>query len=488
MASNDAADGQVCHACGRGMFKAKKIHDGRRYCATCYPRLFKRRMCSACGNLARLPTFDVNAPCPCCKRRKACIRCGKVEFKIGKCLPEGPVCRPCVVYFREPEPCEECGKLTQRLARNTRTGRRTCPKCSSSPAATCPSCRRYRVLVIGPDGIQRCRVCTEEGKRSCETCGIAMPAGRGRECERCYWKKTFEKRLTINLHGFSSREFEELFKRFGLWLFENTGPRKSALKINVYYSFFHAIEAKWSTLPTYEELLEHFSAAGLRRAETPMRWLSENQAIVVGAEIREWYSEKRRLQNILDEIGEPWPRRLLEKYLITLSSKVKENEAELRSARLSLRAAANLLSVACLETNALPTQKTIEAYWRSSPGQVSALTGFIGYLNKTYHLQLKWKPEGRWLEKARIDKAERELVTLLRTGRQGKNFEKKWIVKGLAYFHGVRRARQKTLIYRSASYNGFEGFYVEYDGIHLWVPSAGSYNQKGHQRFDFSQD
>ncbi|WP_309757458.1 hypothetical protein [Pseudomonas oryzihabitans] len=250
------------------------------------------------------------------------------------------------------------------------------------------------------------------------------------------------------------------------------------MRINSYYSFFRAIETRWGVLPTYSELVAHFTTAGLRRAETPMRWLSEIQAVRVNAEIRERYSEERRIQNILDEIGEPWSKKLLNEYFLALSSRIKKNETDIRSVRLALRAAANLLGTACLKINAFPTKKTLESFWRSYPGQVSALAGFIGYLNRVYHLQLKWQPEERWLAKARIDKAERELVALLKVRQQESNFEIKWVARGLAYFHGVRRVSRKSLVYKSTSYDGVDGFDVEYGGVKLWVPSADSFSQK----------
>ncbi len=481
MASNDSMDDMGCQSCGRAMDKAKKIHKGKRYCATCYPRLFKRRMCAGCGNFARLPTFDLAAQCGACERSGPCVRCGRTEFKIGRQSAYGPVCKSCAPHFREPAPCDVCGELSQRLVRNTTTGLRTCPKCISPSASTCPSCRRHRVLVAGQDGIQRCRACTDEGQRSCERCGVAMPAGRGRECESCYWGRTFEKRLAINLKGFSSSQFEELFGRFGQWLLERNGPQKSAMSINRYYSFFRSMEVRWGGIPSYGELLDQFTAVGLRRAETPMRWLSEVQAISVNAELREQHSEERRLQAILTEVGDPWSQQLLKGYLAMLATRMEKGETNLRSIRLAGRAATNMLKTVHLAVGALPTQKALESFWRSSPGQVAALAGFVGYLNNSYKLQLEWRPNDRWLMTAKRDKAERELVALLGEGQQAEDFEVRWIVKGLAYFHSLRRANRKTLTYRPESYQGISGFSIEYGGKTLWVPDAASYKRDSYK-------
>ncbi|MDG9927972.1 MULTISPECIES: hypothetical protein [unclassified Pseudomonas] len=302
-----------------------------------------------------------------------------------------------------------------------------------------------------------------------------MPAGRGHECEKCYWTKTFEKRLAINLKGFSSAQFEQLFERFGQWLFEKNGPSKAAMRINRYYTFFRSIETRWGGIPSYGELLEYFTVIGLRRAETPMRWLSEVKAISVNAELREQSSEERRLRSILVEVGEPWSQQLLKGYFAMLNARMEKGGTDLRSIRLAIRAAANMLQSAQLAVGALPTQKSLELFWRSSPGQVAALAGFVGYLNKSFKLQLEWRPNDRWLMKARKDKAERELVALLGEGAQAPDFEARWIVKGLAYFHSIRRVSRKGLVYHEESYQGVNGFRIEYGGETLWVPGVTSY-------------
>lgn len=427
MAADESPLKLGCEACGRAMAKASKVHEGKKYCATCYPRLFKRRMCAGCGNIGRLPVFDLAARCSACERNVACFRCGKTDYKIGMRTAYGPVCKTCAHHFRAIEPCEVCRKPSQRLARNTTTGLRICPQCAT-PAATCPSCRRHRVLVPGEDGISRCRACTNEVTRACEKCGKGMPAGRGRECEDCGWTKTFEKRLAINLHGFSSDQFEQLFSRFGRWVSERIGPSKAAMKINGFYRFFRSIEKRWGGIPSYDEMLKHYTAIGLRRAETPMRWLSEIGAISVNAEDRETRTEERRLDTILAEIEDPWSQQLLMGYFTALSARRESGETDLRSIRLALRPAANLLKIARLAVGALPTQKALESFWRGSPGHVAALSGFIGYLNKSYELQLKWRPSDAWLAKAKKDKAERELVALLKQeNQQASDFEVRWV-------------------------------------------------------------
>lgn len=462
------------------MAKAKKVYAGNRYCETCYSKLFKRRMCPGCGNLARLPIFDLTADCAACERAAPCVRCGKVEFETALRVQSGPVCKSCVPYFRDMEPCEKCGKVTQRLARSKATGLRSCPACRGPAKATCPSCRRHRVLTAGPDGVSRCEPCTVRPPKPCESCGALTPAGRGNECEPCYWLRTFQHRLAINSKGFSADEITAVFSQFGNWLLERSGAHKAALSINDHYQFFHQLDATWRSVPSYQELLAHFGAAGLRKAENPMRWLTERGAVTVSEPLKDQLTEQRRLAAILAEPADGWSAQLLSDYITALEARMERGGTDLRSIRLAARAAVNLLKSAQLKVGALPTQKSIESFWRESPGQVAAVTGFIGYLNKRYGLQLQAKPDERLLQQAKRRKAERELVALL-SENPDEDFENRWIMKGLAYFHGVTRASRKTLVYQPQEYRGVAGYNITYGNEVLWVPSAGSY-----QRGDYS--
>lgn len=477
MVSTDLGGDLGCHECGRAMVKAKKVHNHCRYCETCYARLFKPRLCPGCGNSARLPVFDQAVCCSTCNRAKPCVRCAKTEFAIGMWSDYGPVCKSCVPYFREPEVCETCGKLSQRLAVSTKTGRRSCNKCREPAKATCASCRRHRVLITDADGISRCKICITEGERKCGTCGGEMPAGRGQCCESCTWTAVFAKRSTQNSAGFSSPRIQQHFEAFSQWLLNRSGPHKAALSINQHYRFFAQMDALWGDIPTYDMLLKHIGAAGLRKAENPMRWLQGIGAVTVSDEAREANTERRRLLEMLSVLPDFWSNQLLHGYHDYLAVRVESKETDLRSMRLAMHAALNFLKLAALAPQALPTQKTIEAFWRSSPGQVAAVSGFVGYLNKTRNTSIKARPEKRWLEQARKHKAERELVDLLKSDDQDLT-ETVWIVKGMAYFHEIYRANRKKLVYQKESFNGMAGFAVEHEGETLWIPSANTYRSE----------
>nr|WP_314492555.1 hypothetical protein [uncultured Pseudomonas sp.] len=300
-----------------------------------------------------------------------------------------------------------------------------------------------------------------------------MPAGRISECESCYWTALLSKRVAINVNGLNT-VLGEAFKAFSLWLLERSGPHKAALSINEHYLFFRELEVAWGAVPSYDQLLDHFGAAKLRRAENSMRWLSESGQVNISAESRENHTEQRRIEGVLAELEDGWSRQILSGYYAILSSRVSRQATDLRSVRLALRAATNFLKTARLAQGAKPGMKALESFWRGSPGQIAAVTGFVGYLNKTYGLQLEPKPEKRWLRGVKKAKAERELVVLLRDQDQ-EGFEARWITKALAYFHDLSRVNRKTLVYRAETFEDTEGFSVQHGSIQLWVPSATSF-------------
>ncbi len=287
--------------------------------------------------------------------------------------------------------------------------------------------------------------------------------------------------MAINANGFSADGINALYHQFGEWLLDRSGPHKAALKINGHYQFFQTLDASWGAVPSYEQLLQHFGARGLRKAENPMRFLVETGRVIVSTQLREQDTERGRLAAILAEPVDAWSARLLSEYVDTLMAKMEHSGTGVRSVRLAARPAANLLKMAQLKQGALPTQKNLEAFWRGSPGQVAAVTGFVGYLNKRHGLALQVKPDSHWLAQARRQRAERELVALL-SEAAGDDFEARWIVKGLAYFHDLPRVNRKALVFQMQEYRGVAGYNVTYADKTLWVPSASSYQHGEHSR------
>lgn len=453
------------------MLKAHRVYRGVRYCTTCYARVFKRRPCSKCGEPARLPLDQPDAVCRHCEVSKPCVRCGRIHARIGLVTPYGPVCNACAPHFRTPEPCDVCCRMSRRLSRVMRLGgqQRLCPRCARAEYATCPSCRRYRLLIVSPDGRQLCRACAERGHVPCPSCDKPMPAGRGKLCEACYWTETCRKRVDMDTAAFSVAAMRGAFGEFGRWLETEVGAPKAALTIHRYLPFFIEIDACWKRIPAYPQLLEHFSAEGLRRVILPMRWLGETRGIEPDSEAREADSERRRIEALGSKIpAGSRAAKVFAGYRCTLMSKFGAGRTSLRSIRLALRPAVSLLMAADPSGNSLPDQRAIDRYLLSTPGQRAAVTGFVHFLSRNGAPALAVCVDCKKSQRTRRRALEREIMLMAKHPEEGEAFERRWVGAGLEYFHGVRvsrRALQEAFVSR-----GSEGLRVVVNGGSYFLP------------------
>lgn len=464
--NSDQALKQLCDECGRGMLKAHRVEFGRRFCGTCYRREFKRRPCPKCGIQSRLQKDNQDAICRDCVKNAPCARCGKIEYRIGKITLFGPVCNSCSVYFRPPK-LVEVSVHKAEAQRPSETVHMPLP----SDRGTCQDCRRHRSLSLSPEGRRLCNACLTIGSIPCPCCGTAMPAGRGNSCEQCYWKDTYRKRVMLDEAGLSSSTFVQLFRAFGMWLLEHVPAQKAALTIHGYFPFFYEMEKRWGRVPSYSQLLIHFTADGLRRVRLPMRWLSETAQVVVDAQEREDASELRRIAVIVASLPSRTPAgRVLAEYNRELQSKVAAGRVSNRTVRLALRPAASLLA-ACEDNGfQLPGQAALDRYLMNAPGQKASITGFVSFLNSEHAANLVIRVDEKKTLLMRRRLLEAELVALLEGGLRDEEFKTEWISISLAYFHGLPRRIGKGRQGISISADAEGNFCVVLKGKTYWFP------------------
>lgn len=455
---------QQCDECGRDMLKAHRIQSGRRFCGTCYQRVFKSRQCPRCGILGRLLKSDPNAICRQCVKDAPCARCGKTEYKIGKITLFGPVCNSCSVYFRPPRlPLQPVKGEAQQLVKSHDQ--------TVFDRGTCQDCRRHRSLSVSPEGRKLCSVCLRDGLVPCPCCGNDMPAGRGNACEDCYWKNTYLKRLRLDEEGLSSSQFVQIFHRFGMWLLEQVPAQKAALTIHGYFPFFYEMEKRWGKVPSYAQLLIHFTAEGLRRVRLPMRWLSETLQVVVDAQEREDASDLRRIAEIVASLPVETPAaQVLAAYNSELQTKIAAGRVSIRTARLALRPAASLLATCAKSGFQLPGQDALDSYLLNAPGQKASIFGFVSFMNSQHAANLVVRVDDQKTRSMRRKQLEAEMVKLLEDGQRDDAFEAEWISISLAYFHGLpRRVGKKSKIF-SLSTDVDGNFSVFLNGNTYFVP------------------
>lgn len=465
-----------CDECHCIATKIHRIHRGRRFCNTCYARLFKRRLCSGCGNFGRLPIFEKDAKCIRCQSKAPCVRCNQTGKPVGLMTLYGPACSSCAHHFSEPEPCERCGKLSTKLTRVLAIDPdvRCCPQCAREGAATCPDCRHHRFLVQGDDGRMRCKLCAEKGVVRCATCAQLMPAGRNSECENCAWQRSFDRRARIHVETFDNAGTRQRFDEFCQWLKHEMGAHKAALRLKHYVPFFSFLDSHPVGLPSYAFLLEHFSAEGLRRMQTPMLWLNTRYGVTADEQLRKEHSEKRRIQEMIGSTPAGVGRDALLGYWAYLRTRQADGGTSISSVRLSLRAAKNVMASASQLFDTLPSQKTVTAYLTQTPGQRAAAQGFIGFLNRTHGLSLKTELSARAVARAKNQKLEAKLYGLYSTGGEGEAFERTWIKTALMLLHKVKSVNKKTLNYEAMTMQDVAGFNVVLNAKAYWVPGPTS--------------
>ncbi len=456
------------------MAKAHRIYKGHRYCTTCYSRIFKRQICPACGNFARLPTSDPVAVCRACENDRPCVRCGKVGYVIGKITIYGSVCNACSPYFRKPELCEVCGVISSRLTRLSRLGHdcRICPKCARADYGTCQACSRYRSLLENPDGRMLCKTCFEKGEVACPKCTELMPAGCGSQCQHCYWRGLLKKRIQMDCAAFSLPTMAMHFEAFGHWLMGQVGENKAAMTIHHYLPFFMEVERYWKDFPEFAVLLRHFGTARLRCVLLPMRWMEVTGLVVPDAAAKADDSERRRIVVILDKFAKEMNERtLLEGYYRALIENMNAGKMTLRSVRLALSPAAALLCQAGEKGCIQPNQKILDAYLDKKPGQRAAISGFVRYLREVRGIEIALPKAnlGR-VHRQRRKKLEAELLTLMKEGGQSKKFKRRWLSVSLMYFHGLKR--NVGLIVKDTDVHQIDdGLVITWNNKSYWVAS-----------------
>ncbi len=250
----------------------------------------------------------------------------------------------------------------------------------------------------------------------------------------------------MDQEAFVTPAMREAFGEFGSWLQIKVGPHKAALTIHRYLSFFLQMEAEWKRIPTYIELLEHFTAEGLRRVRLPMQWLHEVRGMEPDSDARRDDSERRQVETLAATFPtNSWASRLFTGYHNELMGRHKAGRTSMRSVRMALRPAVSLLLAMEAKEHRLPDQPTLDRYLLDAPGQKAAITGFIRFLQASHGLDLAIRIDAKKTRAARRRKLERLIIHMSHNPEEGDEFLRRWISAGLEYFHGIKVGKQTIL-------------------------------------------
>lgn len=378
--------------------------------------------------------------------REPCVRCLRTTYAIGKVTPYGPVCNACAPYFRKAGICARCGKESRWLSRVLRLdiNQPICPACQRLDHGSCALCRRNRLLYDDGTGRLLCKPCLENGTTACRTCGKLSPAGRGGECDDCYWHRLLSKRIDIAAVVFGRKENAEIFRAFGEWLREDAGAHPAAVKINRYFEFFLEMWSLDGNIPDAITLLEHFSPGVMRKNFQPLRFLEEKGFVKITTADREEVTERKRIKGVIAQSSEFGRAHIfMIRYHDRLAERMREGVIGLSSVRLALSPALALLRTAIGNGRELPRHEDLLEYLGRAPGQRAAVSGFVCLLRDEFGAELAL-PSAKLLRCKKLRRRpenrlalERELIELLRSKDKSEEGRRELVELSLRYFHRV---------------------------------------------------
>jgi len=312
-----------------------------------------------------------------------------------------------------------------------------------------------------------CKNCQNLGEIVCAECQAPVPAGYGSRCEMCSLKLRLNKAVDKHSAEFTIPEIVPLYKHFCTWLVDASGLKKSTSAVYRYHKFFLEIEGIMFAPITYEMLLSKYGAEGLRRWIMPVRFLSEHFGLDINENEKLVDSEHRRVVNLMKRLPDASQvKRILDAYYQFLLGKVDKGETTIKSVRLALTPAVDLLKAIGVDDS--PTQYQLNIYLRKKPGQRAAISGFVSFMKSQY--QVDWELPKK-ATKSKIyarQEAELKLVRLLRNPKSNPTYRQRLLMAQLRYFHGLDIKSKDVRL--ELKENDNKDKYVEYSGKRYWLP------------------
>jgi hypothetical protein len=301
-----------------------------------------------------------------------------------------------------------------------------------------------------------------------------MPAGRGKQCEACYWQGLLEKRLEMNCVALGASVMSEHFREFGQWLGKKVGNQKAAITLNRYLAFFMQIDQQWKSIPDFETLLKHFGTLKLRRVLLPMLWMQEANLVVPNKLAKEEDSDQRRILATLDKLGRGTPEcKFLEGYYKQLQADLADKKTTIRSIRLAMSPAASLLLMGREIKLTPPNQAVLKAYLGKTPGQRAAISGFVCYLRKDQKVKIELPAVDKTHSlKIKKRKLEAEVLALMQSPSSSPKFQQRWLSVGLAYFHGLPKSVGRNIHSEQVVMHEDGSFTIPWNEREYWVPGC----------------
>lgn len=383
--SIDPKFGRYCDECGDTISKAHRVYLGRDYCTKCYVRVFVPKSCSACGKSTRvhrlLPTSPICRQCT--NQGRVCIRCEKTFTKAGLISDGKPVCPSCVPFFRIPNPCGACGKMSSRLSAMPSLGidDKVCDSCRYKVThRTCSVCRRYRKVAGNTDaGAPYCVACLPgfESSHNCPQCGIQIPGDGNGKCMGCLNSDRLKKEAILLASSLSHDWAKSLCMGFANWLWQR---HKQTPNLCAKYRANHLIIQQLDATFVEESeissssLLNFFGTAKIRQHLLLSQYLQETLGFQISNEEKANSTHAQRIrQKLLENINQPWAN-----VLADYSKWLSYQGISIRTRSTYLSTAASFCKSVQLHLTPW-TDEDAHRFLRANPGSVANTTKFVVY-------------------------------------------------------------------------------------------------------------
>ena len=214
-----------------------------------------------------------------------------------------PTCPSCGNALREPIACTACGRMTKRPGRSPDHDGLVCEPCRlAATHATCSRCRRHRAVARRDDGGRpMSKPCGSDAPASHPRpdCGAGQPGAGSARCAAYSLRRRIARAAEAEAEAPRLRQewAKDLFTALCGSIDAGRAPGDTARRTPGHAAFFAVLDAACAGAAhvMQSRLLDLFGAEGLRRAESPARFLIDRLALSWEAQAGHLDSDRRRI-------------------------------------------------------------------------------------------------------------------------------------------------------------------------------------------------
>jgi hypothetical protein len=270
----------------------------------------------------------------------------------------------------------------------------------------------------------------------------------------------------------------EAFREYVDWLDQPSGAARAARALIRHVEFFVEVERRGLDLDNGEILLRELGTPFLRRYLMVTRWLEEIRSCNIKKLQRANASDSARLKTAIEVLPKNTEeRRLAEKFLKDLSDAVITGAITIRTARLSMRPAVDLLKVV-RRKKALPlTQWDLIEYLKGRPGQRAAIARFVGFIRKTMAIDLTLPKIGQ-ISQLPFSGSDQAVRLHLMADVRGEQFQREWIRLMLVHLHWLSERTAGRVASKAVVSEVKDGYRCCVGADIYWVPRPPCINRR----------